>query len=209
MLIDKKLTEAQWDRKLKIQTGGREDSFADEHHNPYEPTPYSVLIRLAESGYIESGEKIVDYGCGKGRVGFFLNQVRNCQVTGLEYEESVFRKAVGNLEGCPYKEGVRFLCESAENFQVTDETGFYFFNPFSVELLRSVLRKIEDSYYENPRRIRLFFYYPSEEYVAFLMTQDIFMFEDEIECMDLFEGNNVREKILVFEAEAFGEYEGI
>lgn len=206
MRINENLTEAQWDRKLKIQTGGREDSHADDHHNPYEPTPYSVLIRLAESGYIGKNEKIVDYGCGKGRVGFFLNQMLGCDVTGLEYDEPVFRKAEANLQGASGKSGVRFLCEAAEDYVVTDETGFYFFNPFSVELLRSVLGKIEDSYYENPRRIRLFFYYPSEEYVAFLMTQDIFTFEDEIDCVDLFEGNNRREKILVFQTEGFGVF---
>ena len=45
----------------------------------------------------------------------------------------------------------------------------------------------------------LFFYYPDEEYVAYLMTKDELMFVDEIECMDLFEGENKRERILIFE----------
>lgn len=197
------LTEAQWDRKLKIQTGGREDAHADEHHNPYEPTPYSVLRRLAESGFIEPGDRVVDYGCGKGRVGFFLNHELGCHVTGLEYDEPVFRRAEANLQTYPRKEGVRFVCEPAETYCVTDEACCYFFNPFSVELLRSVLGKIEDSYYENPRRIRLFFYYPTPEYIAHLMTHNLFTFEDEINCQDLFEGNNPREKILVFQTDIF------
>ena len=45
----------------------------------------------------------------------------------------------------------------------------------------------------------LFFYYPSDEYIAYLMTVDELTFVDEIECMDLFEGNNKRERIMIFE----------
>ena len=74
----------------------------------------------------------------------------------------------------------------------------FFFNPFSVEILRKVLTKIEDSYYENPREIQLFFYYPSDEYISELMTVDMLYFVDEIDCRDLFDGENPRERIMVF-----------
>ena len=35
--------------------------------------------------------------------------------------------------------------------------------------------------------------------VSYLMTQEYLMFEDEIDCRDLFEGNDDREKILIFQ----------
>ena len=38
--------ETQWDKLLKIRTTGRDDSHADQHRYPYEPTPYCVLERL-------------------------------------------------------------------------------------------------------------------------------------------------------------------
>ena len=44
-----------------------------------------------------------------------------------------------------------------------------------------------------------FFYYPNDEYLAYLMTLDEIMFLDEIDCSDLFEGQNQREKIIIFE----------
>lgn len=47
------MNDYQWDKKLRINTAGRDDSHADEYHYPYEPTPYSVLERLAESGLIK------------------------------------------------------------------------------------------------------------------------------------------------------------
>ena len=46
------LTEEQWERKLNIRTSGGNDHSADGENFPYEPTPYSVLVRLAESGYL-------------------------------------------------------------------------------------------------------------------------------------------------------------
>lgn len=71
----------------------------------------------------------------------------------------------------------------------------YFFNPFSVELLRKVMARIIKSYYEQPREMYLFFYYPSEEYIEYLMTVDELEFYDEIDCRDLFEGNDPRERL--------------
>ena len=74
----------------------------------------------------------------------------------------------------------------------------YFFNPFSVEILRKVMARILESYYAEPRRIQLFFYYPSDEYISELMTVDMLSFVDEIDCRDLFDGENPRERIMVF-----------
>ena len=75
-----------------------------------------------------------------------------------------------------------------------------FFNPFSVEILKTVLARIMDSYCRKPRELFLFFYYPSDEYVGYLMTRDELMFVDEIDCRDLFPGEDPRERILILEA---------
>ena len=39
--------EVKYDKLLKIKTTGRDDSRADHYCNPYEPTPYGELERLA------------------------------------------------------------------------------------------------------------------------------------------------------------------
>ena len=64
------MEEDKWDRFLHIRTTGRDDSQADQYRYPYEPTPYSVLERLANAGYIRKGNTVLDYGCGKGRADF-------------------------------------------------------------------------------------------------------------------------------------------
>ncbi len=195
------MTEREWDKKLKIDTCGRVDGHADEYHHPYEPTPYPVLERLTESGYITADQKVIDYGCGKGRVGFFLSYKIGCPVVGIEYNERICSGALENLKSfaCSKQSAPEFICTDAKDFPVKDADCFYFFNPFSLEILQSVLGKILDSYYEEVRSMQLFFYYPADEYVAYLMTREELMFVDEIDCSDLFEGENQRERILIFE----------
>jgi len=196
------MNETQWDKLLHVKTTGRDDSRADQYHYPYEPTPYSVLERLANSGYITKKNTLVDYGCGKGRVDFFLAYQTRCKAIGIEYDERIHAGAVENKNTAVSGNRTEFILGSAEEYEVPKEADrFYFFNPFSVTLLRKVLNKIEESYYKNPREIILFFYYPSDEYVAYLMTKNAVSFLDEIDCRDLFEGDNKREKILVFEYE--------
>ena len=193
------LTEVEWDKKLNIRTQGRDDTGEDAHHFPYEPTPYSVLERLADRGYIEKESIVVDYGCGKGRVSFFLNRIVGCETIGVEFNETILRDALENQRTITEKKKVQFFCKDAAEFLVESADCFYFFNPFSVEVLQSVLGRIFDSFYENPRKVTLFFYYPNDEYVAHLMTTEEMMFVDEIDCQDLFEGRNERERILIFE----------
>lgn len=193
------MNEMQWDKLLHIKTSGRDDSRSDVYHYPYEPTPYEVLERLVKSGYISKKNTVIDYGCGKGRVSFFLNHELKCRTIGVEFDERIYERAEENRKTYGSCQKVEFVCTGAEHFEVQDADCFYFFNPFSVEILRSVVGHILKSYYENPRDMQLFFYYPNEEYVAYLMTEEALMFSDEIDCVDLFEGENSRERILVFE----------
>ena len=90
--------------------------------------------------------------------------------------------------------------QNAEQYPVSTEVDrVFFFNPFSVEILQKAFVRVMESYYEKPREMLLFFYYPSDEYVSFLLTRDSLMFLDEIDCRDIFPGNDPREKILIFE----------
>ena len=194
------MCEASWDKKLNISTVGIDDSRADAFRYPYEPTPYSVLERIADSGFLDENSVVVDYGCGKGRVGFFLNRQLGCKAIGIEYDERIFAQAMENLRN--YRgEGISLLNTRAEDYEPREADSFYFFNPFSVEILRAVLQNILESYYENPRDMRMFFYFPSDEYLGELMTNDALMFVDEIDCSDLFPNNRQRERVLVFEVE--------
>ena len=192
--------EQQWEKLLKIKTAGRDDSHSDAYRYPYEPTPYCVLERLGNSGWMGKKNVVLDYGTGKGRVCFFLSYQTRCRAVGIEYDERIFLAAEENRRHGVSGPGISFVKARAEEYAVPEEVDrCYFFNPFSVEILQKVLTEIYSSFYENPREILLFFYYPSDEYVSCLMTQEQLLFADEIDCQDLFEGKDPREKILIFE----------
>ena len=189
--------ETGWDKLLQINTGGRDDTGADEYHHPYEPTPYSVLERLTDSGFFGKDDAVLDYGCGKGRVDFFLSYRAKAKTIGIEYDEHIYAGALENQKTAKAK--ADFVLTRAEEYEVPAEVNrCYFFNPFSAEILHKVMARIIESYYETPREIFLFFYYPSDEYVSGLMTLEELEFYDEILCGDLFEGNDPRERIVVF-----------
>ena len=191
--------ESTWDKLLQIKTTGRDDSNSDQYRYPYEPTPYCVLERLANSGMIRKKDTVLDYGCGKGRVDFFLAYQTKAGTLGIEYDERIYQGAMENRKTAVLGARTAFVQARAEEYEVPVEVNrFYFFNPFSVELLRKVMARILESYYENPREAYLFFYYPSEEYISYLMTVDELEFYDEIHCSDLFEGSDPRERILIF-----------
>lgn len=190
--------ENTWDQRLQIKTIGRDDGKADQYRYPYEPTPYSVLERLANSGLIRERDVVLDYGCGKGRVGFFLSHRTHARVIGIEYDDRIYRGALENQKTAAPKAKAEFVLSRAEEYAVPpDVNRCYFFNPFSAEILHKVMARIIASYYEDPREIILFFYYPSDEYISLLMTVEELDFYDEIECDDLFQGDP-RERIMIF-----------
>jgi SAM-dependent methyltransferase len=142
---------------------------------------------------------VLDYGCGKGRVDFFLSYQTRAKTIGIEYDERIFQAAVENQKNAVSGARTEFVLARAEEYEVPNEvTVCYFFNPFSIELLRKVMARIAESYYACPREITLCFYYPSEEYISYLMTVEEIEFFDEINCGDLFDNNDAREQIMIF-----------
>ena len=191
--------ENMWDKLLQIKTTGRDDSNAGQYCYPYEPTPYNVLERLANSGYIRKKDVVLDYGCGKGRVDFFLSYQTKAKTVGIEYDERIYQSVTENQKTAVSSAKTEFMLARAEEYEVPTEVNrCYFFNPFSVELLQEVMEKIKVSYEKAPRELLLFFYYPSKEYLSYLEEVDELEFYDEISCTDLFEGEDQRERIMIF-----------
>ena len=151
---------------------------------------------------------VFDYGCGKRRVGFFLSYRTKANTIGIEYDDRIYKSALENQKTAISRIKPDFVLARAEEYEVpSDANRCYFFNPFSVEILHKVMARILESYYENPREVFLFFYYPSDEYISYLMTVDELEFFDEIECDDLFEGD-ARERIMIFQLPDYEIVEG-
>jgi len=186
------------DKLHNIDTEGRSEKYSDDNIFPYEPTPYSVLERLVESGIIDEDSHVIDYGSGMGRACLYLAEQTGCRCTGIECVDEFYQASLKNLSDKDLK--VEFVKCSVEDYPLPDDSNvMYFFNPFSEEIFKQVMENIIESYHRNPRDMKLLFYYPSDEYVAFLMRVDEITFFDEIDCTDLFDEDTTRNRIMIFQ----------
>ena len=186
------------DKLHRIDTEGRSEKYSNDDIFPYEPTPYCVLERLVASGIINKNSHVIDYGSGMGRTCLFLAEETGCRCTGIELVDEFYEASLKNLAGKNLN--VEFVKCSVEEYVVPDDANvMYFFNPFSEEIFHQVVYNIIESCHANPREIKLLFYYPSDEYVAFLMRVDEMIFFDEIDCTDLFDEETNRNRIMIFE----------
>jgi len=190
--------DQEWDTILGIKTTGRDDSISDLTHFPYEPTDYRVLEMLAGTGYIGKGNTVLDYGCGKGRVSFFLSSQTKCLSIGIEYNPRLLERAELNKKQAAKGHFVKLVQSDATDFAVPSGADrAFFFNPFSVDLLRTVMANLFVSLQEQPREILLFFYYPSESYLDYLNRLPRLQLLDTLDCR-LDSSSDAREKLLVY-----------
>ena len=191
--------ELAMDALLGIRTTGRDESHADQDNNPYEPTPYPVLERLANSGLVGKRNLLVDYGCGKGRVGFYLSHQARCRTLGVERDRWLYECALRNRDSAHVAAKTAFTLADAAQFAIPPEADrFYLFNPFSAAVFEQVLGQLRTSLAAHPRKALLFLYYPDDSYLAPLERVGWLGSCDPIDCRDLFGGEDPRETIVVY-----------
>ena len=175
------MKEKEWEKLLRIKTTGRDDTRSDTFRYPYEPTSYEVLERLANTGIIGKNNTLLDYGCGKGRVSIFMAYQTKCHSIGIEYDERIYNRALANKADTVSGNRVQFLCEDAVVFKIADNVDrFFFFNPFSIEIFKSVLANIIDSYYEAQAILNALVHRDYSIHTEGMPIQ-IIMFENRIE----------------------------
>jgi SAM-dependent methyltransferase len=182
----KDIKEFYYDKLLNIRTGkGQRDNEGSLHYHPYEPTPYHALEELFKRYEVKSSDHIVDFGSGKGRLNFFIHYFYGASIVGVEMNERFYQEAVENKKSYQRKvkkgAGIEFQCCLAENYQVKPQDSvFYFFNPFSVQIFMKIIGNILTSAEDKRREVELVIYYGSEDYLFFLENQTPFELKEEI-----------------------------
>ena len=198
------MKERHYDEMLNIKTGGDHRGYNKSfHYHRYEATPYSALELLFAHYQLTSSDHIVDFGCGKGRLNFFIHHLFQASVVGVEMNETLYQEAIENQTSYvkKYKNGkdkIQFHCCLAEKYEITPlDNRFYFFNPFTIPIFWKIIDHILVSVENFKREVDVILYYPSEDYIYFLENHTIFELIEEVQLPGLYE-HNPNERFLIY-----------
>ncbi|MGL5346587.1 MAG: methyltransferase [Peptostreptococcaceae bacterium] len=199
------MKESKYEELLNINTCGEQLwSEKIKHYHPYQATSYEALEKLFEKYDTNESDYIVDFGCGKGRLNFYINYFFKSSVTGIEMDKGYYKECLINKENYLNKNNrkndkIGFECCLAQEYKIKDyENKFYFFNPFSVQIFRQIIENILDSYYESERKIEVILYYPSEDYIYYIENFTPFSLKDEVR-LDYLYDSDCQERFLIYE----------
>lgn len=171
------MAELKYERMLQVKTTGlREWRDPKVLYNRYEATPYKALDRLFQIYKLEKTDQVVDFGCGRGRVSFYIHYHYHVPVTGIEVNDLTFEEAIANKKRYWSKAKhidapIEFQYGLAEHYEIDPKDNcFYFFNPFSVKIFKKVVRNILLSVERNQRSVDIILYYPLPEFKHYLKT---------------------------------------
>ncbi|MGE6413583.1 SAM-dependent methyltransferase [Planococcus kocurii] len=197
------MSKQAYDQLLVIATTGNQQGFnASLHHNRYEPTPYDLLDKLFEHYSLSPEDCIVDVGCGKGRLNFYVHHFFGVKSVGIEMNPTFYTEALENKKQYAKKhKGAEFhinFCNClAQKYPVTaDDTVFYFFNPFSVAIFIAFVNKILASVEKSPRTVDVILFFASQDYSDYLETNGVFQLIEEIQLSDFHK--DPRERFLIY-----------
>ncbi|NLJ86298.1 MAG: class I SAM-dependent methyltransferase [Firmicutes bacterium] len=196
------MADRRYDRRLGISTVGlREWRDNNTPYNRYEATPYEALDALFQRYKLTKTDKVVDFGCGRGRVAFYMHNKFHVPVTGIEAHAKTYEEALGNKPRYRQRANhinapIRFKYGLAEHYEVkpTDNC-FYFFNPFSVQIFKQVVVNILRSVEKHKRPVDIVLYYPMPEYKEFLRSRTPFQLLNKVKVPGV---DDKREKFLIY-----------
>lgn len=199
------MKESKYEELLNINTCGEQLwSEKIKHYHPYQATSYEALEKLFEKYQTNEEDYVVDFGCGKGRLNFYINYFFKASVTGVEMDKGYYEECIINKERYINKNNrksdkINFECCFAQDYKIKAyENKFYFFNPFSVQIFRRIIDNILESYYENERKIELILYYPSDDYIYYIDNCTPFLLKDEVRLDYLYDSDS-QERFLIYE----------
>ena len=195
------MTAKKYDRRLGIRTTGLREWADHCHYNRYEATPYRALDRLFRFYKFKKEGRLVDFGCGRGRVAFYVHFKFKMPVVGIEAHDKIFADALDNkaryrLKARDIQAPLRFKYGLAEHYKIkAQDNCFYFFNPFSEQVFKTVAGNIMKAVAQVPRTVDLILYYPQPEYKSILANAGFFRLINKIKMPG---GKDLQKKFLIY-----------
>jgi hypothetical protein len=141
---------------------------------PYTGTPVEVFEQFFRDAPIpHEAFTFVDFGSGKGRAVMLASNYPFRKIIGVEFAPELIEIAKTNLS--KYRDpaqkctDIEFVCSDATEYPLpADPMVFYFANPFVKDVMRTMVRRIEQSLRDFPR----------EAWVVYVNPVELHMFEN-------------------------------
>ncbi len=124
--------------------------------SPYEAANYYLLEKLFTAfRKLSIAGSLIDLGCGKGRVLAVAAHFGFTHITGIDFATELCKEASANMEkvqkGFPDLKW-QVINDNVANYNISsDDSVFFMFNPFTEEIIKIFLEKLENSCRQFPR----------------------------------------------------------
>ena len=157
-----------WERRLGIETRASEakDPGTNIEHEYYATVSYRALFRMLEAAEMKPSDVFVDIGCGKGRAVCCAALGKIAQAVGIDDMAELCQKARENAEQLRGRQAnVTIIQGKAQEFDYSQGSVFYLFNPFGPVTLKEVLAKIGEAVAAHRKPIKIIYANPVYESV--------------------------------------------
>ncbi len=199
--------EKYFEKTLNIKTT-KEEKWTEKfnYFHPYHATSYEALEELFKNYSISQDDSIVDFGCGKGRLNFYINYYFGANIIGIEMNNEFYEQCLKNKQSYiksnrKLDKKISFMNCLAQDYKISSiDNKFYFFNPFSIQIFRKVVDNILVSYENDLRTIDIILYYPSDDYIYYLENYTPFIQINQVSLENLYK-NDSQEQFLIYRLE--------
>jgi SAM-dependent methyltransferase len=153
--------------RLNISTSGRYDSpWATPEHVFYSSVWYSEIFSVLRYLQLSQSDVFVDLGCGKGRVVCCAARYPIRRAIGVDDVEELTRAATSNAQTVRNRRAeISIVRCKAEDFDFSEATVLYLYNPFGAYTLQTVLDRIRNSLDTHRREIKIAYVNPKHDEV--------------------------------------------
>ena len=144
-----------WEKRLGVTTtGGVMSPHPDA--NFYGWLSYHTYFKIFDYLRLKPADVVVDLGSGKGRPSFIAAQYPIHESVGVEIHPPLYAIAEANRMSLKMSRApVRFVCQSATDFDYDSTTVIVMFHPFGAETMNAVLARVGESLRRRPRDLRI------------------------------------------------------
>lgn len=128
-----------------------EKDFGEEcnEHSPF--GRFCVDKVFDEINELNDNIRFFDFGAGKGAALILAYMAGITELGGVEIESGIYRQACHNLKILGID--CNLLNRDARECEIDDYNCFFFYNPFTGQIFKDVIRNIQESYIKNRRKI--------------------------------------------------------